>query len=78
MYRLIIYVMYEPLFGYGLDKSALADYVLNELRERLRLICFVLCFVDDNACVVVNAYNVAVLNVLCRFVALKNRKSYVD
>ena len=60
------------------DETAFFDDVLNELGERLSLICFACCFVGDDACVKVYGNCVALFDILCRLVTFKNRKTDVD
>lgn len=60
------------------DETAFFDDVLNELGERLSLICFACCFAGDDACVKVYGNCVALFDILCRLVTFKNRKTDVD
>lgn len=60
------------------NETAFFDDVLNELGERLSLICFACCFVGDDACVKVYGNCVALFDILCRLITFKNRKTDVD
>ena len=60
------------------DQTALLNDVLDELGEGLRLIGLACGLVGDNARIEVDGNGVAVLDFLCRLVALEDRETDVD
>ena len=71
---------YDIQLGYSRfnEQTALVDDLLDELRERLCLICVTLCNVGDNAGIKVDINLVACVDILCGSVAFKDRQTDVD